>query len=365
LTSKAKKGKATTDPEFSWWNETNTLINLQINGALSASDTTFVVDSSDPSASDMSLNFGNATHLKHGDLLLVVPATDSVRVEAVASATTFTVTRGVAGTTAATIADDLYLTVIGSAYAEGTGAPEAVSKNPIKFSNYTQIFKDSYEITGTADETDARTGSAWSNDKKRKSFKHAMDIEMAFLFGQRAETTGANGKPLRYMGGIRTFLPSSNQYVYSTAVTGNTLIDRIQPIFDFDTGAGDTRLAFAGNQAITDIGKVISATTNVEMELGTVVKMWGIDFRELIMPRGRILLRSHPLLSRHPRYQRSMFVLDMDAIRYVPMRGRDTKTMDDVQNKDEDVRRGLIQTECSLAVDYGGMTSCYLGGITV
>jgi hypothetical protein len=291
LTSKAKKGKATTDPEFSWWNETNTLINLQINGALSASDTTFVVDSSDPSASDMSLNFGNATHLKHGDLLLVVPATDSatynheiVRVEAVASATTFTVTRGVAGTTAATIADDLYLTVIGSAYAEGTGAPEAVSKNPIKFSNYTQIFKDSYEITGTADETDARTGSAWSNDKKRKSFKHAMDIEMAFLFGQRAETTGANGKPLRYMGGIRTFLPSSNQYVYSTAVTG---------------------------------------------------------------------------------YQRSMFVLDMDAIRYVPMRGRDTKTMDDVQNKDEDVRRGLIQTECSLAVDYGGMTSCYLGGITV
>jgi hypothetical protein len=371
LTSKTRKGKATTDPEFSWWNETNTLINLQVNGALTASDTTVVVDSADPTGSAMTLNYGNATHLKPGDLLLVIPATDSatydheiIRVEYVSSATSFVVTRGVAGTTAAAIANDLYLTLIGSAYAEGTGAPESVARNPIKFYNYTQIFKDSYEITGTADETDARTGKAWGNDKKRKSFKHSMDIEMAILFGQRSESTGTNGKPLRTMGGLRTFIPSANQTIISGAVTGAKLIDAIAPVFDFETGAGNTRMAFGGNLALTDIGKAISATTNVKMELGSTVKQWGIDFQELIMPRGKILFKSHPLLSRHPLYQRSMFVLDFDSIRWVPMKNRDTKTMDDVQNKDEDVRRGLIMTEGSLAVEYGGMTNAYIGGIS-
>jgi hypothetical protein len=45
------------------------------------------------------------------------------------------------------------------------------------------------------------------------------------------------------------------------------------------------------------------------------------------------------------------------------MKDRDTKTMDDVQQKDEDVRRGFIQTECSIMVDYGGLTMGYLGNI--
>ena len=41
-----------------------------------------------------------------------------------------------------------------------------------------------------------------------------------------------------------------------------------------------------------------------------------------------------------------------------------TKTYDDVQNRDEDVRRGYVQTECSLMVDYGGLTMAYLGNIS-
>jgi hypothetical protein len=37
--------------------------------------------------------------------------------------------------------------------------------------------------------------------------------------------------------------------------------------------------------------------------------------------------------------------------------------MDDVQAKDEDVRRGFYQTECGLQVDRGGTTMFYLGNI--
>lgn len=376
LTSKMGK-KSVNDPEFSWWAESNNLFRLQVNGALASNATVVTVDSTDPTDSAMSALYGSATHLKEGDLLLV-EKTDQVsfdneviQVTSVTSATQFAVTRGAAGTTPASIANDAYLTLIGSAYAEGTGAPSATSKNPVKFTNYIQIFKDSYELTGTADKTATRTGSAWSNDKKRKMFKHSADIEWSFLFGRKYESTGANGKPLRFMGGLREQIPQATPAnggrttVFSTAVSAASFADAVAPVFDFDYGGGDSRIGFCGNTVRTEMGKVIQGTTGIRMELGSTIKVYGQAFQEFIMPQGRILLKSHPLLSRHPRYSKSMFVIDPAALKYVTMAGRpDGKVKDDVQTADEDVRRGFIQTDCSLMVDGGGLSMAYLGNIS-
>lgn len=378
LTSKAGK-KTVTDPEFAWWAETNNIFRLQVNDGddIAAGDTVITVNSPDPTTTTMPVAYGTATHLKPGDLLLVEKADQAtfdnevIRVESVASATSFTVTRGVAGTSAATIPDDAFLTLIGSSYAEGSAAPDPTSKNPLKFLNYIQIFKDAYELTGTADKTKARTGSAWSNDKKRQMFKHAAGIEWAIMFGRAYETTGSNGKPIRYMGGLREQIPQATPgaggrtTVFSTAVTAASFADAVSPVFDFSLGGGDTRMGFCGTTVRTELGKVIQATTGIRMELGTTIKVYGQAFQEFIMPQGRLLLKNHPLLSRHPRYKASMFVLDFSAIKYVTQQGRpDGKVFDDVQNRDEDVRRGYIQTDCSLMVDGGGLTCAYLGNIS-
>lgn len=369
LTSKAKK-RVVTDPEFFWWDESNDIVRLQVNGAVSDSVTTIVVDSADPTVGAAGVVYGRADHLKEGDLLLVEPSADTatfnqevLEVVSVQSATTFTVRRGAQGTTPASIADDLYLTLIGSIYAEGTAAPSAVSRNPLKFNNYTQIFKDSYELTKTADVTKTRTGNAWSNDKKRKMFDHSRAIEMSMLFGRASETTGANGKPKRSMAGLRAQIPSSNTYVYSAGTTWFDLVDRIYPVFDFDTPAGNERIAMVGNGALNALNKVIAADANSDIQWGGIVKVYGMDLRELVLPQGRLLLRAHPLLSRHGKYTNSMWILDFASINYVTLQGRDTKVHDDVQNKDEDVRRGYIQTECSVELARGGLTCAYIGGI--
>lgn len=370
LTSKAKK-VVKSDPEFAWWAEGETLVRLQVNGALSSSDTTVVVDSPDPTVTTLGANWGLATHLKQGDLLLVEPASDNatydheiLRVEEVMSGTAFTVTRGAGGTTAASISNDVWLTLIGSAYAEGTGIPKAVSRNPLKFYNYTQIFKDTYELTKTADVTKSRTGDAWSNDKKRKAFDHARGIEHAILFGTRSEGTGTNGKPLRTMGGLRTFIPASNTTVFGSAVTISSLINALSPCFDYSTDAGDTRLAFGGNYALMELNKVIKGDSSIQVNYDKKITMYGLDFTEVILPRGRVLFHSHPLLNNHGLYKKSMFVLDFSNIQYVTLSGRDTKATDDVQTKDEDVRRGYFQTECSILVDSGGLSMAYLGNIS-
>jgi len=109
LTSKAKK-VVKTDPEYAWWAEGETSVRLQVNGALGTTDTTVTVDSSDPTATTLGANYGLATHLKGGDMLLVEPTADNatydheiIMVKEVISATQFTVTRGAGGTTAASI----------------------------------------------------------------------------------------------------------------------------------------------------------------------------------------------------------------------------------------------------------------------
>lgn len=394
LTGKAGK-KTVTDPQFFWWSEPNTLWRSVTSGALLSSDTTMTLAAStDPTTTTPGALWSAATHLKQGDLIMIEPATDVpayspttneiVQVDTILSDTQFTMLRGAGGTTAAAIASGTNVFLIGSAFAEGTGAPRAVTRNPIKYTNYTQIFKDTYELTGTVTETFARTGDPWSNDKKRKMFDHARAIEEAILYGLPSETTGSNGKPMRTMGGIRQFLPGStaaasspisNTTVWTVGGTAGTntpptpttvfsLLDAVEPVFDIDTEGGDTRIMFAGNQAIVELNKVLQTSTNLRINFSQEIKVYGLDFKELILPRGRILLRSHPLLSRHPLYRKSGFILDFASFKYVCLKGRDTRTRDDVQLKDEDVRRGFIQTECSILIDRGGLTCAYLGGIS-
>lgn len=370
LSSKAGKRKVT-DPEFSWWAEGNVLIRLQVNGALVAADTLVTVDSADPTVTTLGANLGTATNLKPGDILLVEPATDSatfnhelIEVDTVVSDTQFTVRRGAGGTTAASIANDLWLTVIGSAYAEGTGVPRSVTRNPLKFNNYIQIFKDTYELTGTADKTKTRTNNNYSEDKKRKMFKHSEDVELSILFGRKAETTGDNGKPKRFMGGLREFIPSSNVTVFSAPVTPSLLLDALAPAFNYTTsGAGTDRMLFAGNQALIELSKAFA--NEVIFNVNNTVKVYGMDFQEFILPNGRVLMKSHPLLSIHGLYKKSAFVVDFASLKWVTMTGRpDGTAKDDVQADDEDVRRGFWQTDGSIEVDNGGLSMAYLGNIS-
>jgi hypothetical protein len=356
------------DPEFAWWAESMSIVRVQINqsGGYAAGDTVITVDSPDPTASTMDVAYGNATHLKPGDLLFAEPASLSsfdpevVEVVSVQSATQFTVRRGANGTTPGSLADDSKLTLMGSAYAEGSGVPRATTRNPIKFSNYTQIFKDSYEISGTADKTTARTGDAWSNDKKRKMFDHSRAIEHTFLFSTRAyETTDVDsGKPKRFTKGIRGFVPSANITNFGSTPTAETLQDALEPLWKQNPAGmgGETRVGWGGMSALNYLGRVVKEDHDSEIKLGEVIRTYGMDFRELVMPWGRLLLKSHPLLSQHPVFKNSLYILDFQAIKWAPLKGRDTKTKDDVQTEDEDVRRGFVMTEGGWFVDGAGVT---------
>ena len=367
LTAKMGK-KVTNDPEYSWWDEPNNLIRLQVKGALNKNATTCVVDSADPTSTTLGVNYGTGLNLVPGDLLMVEPSadvaslsTEIVKVTAVASATNFTISRGAAGTAAAAIDDNAFLLKIGSAFAEGTRSATAASRNPVKYENCTQIFKTSYEVTGTAGETFARTGNAIRNDKRRKMFDHSRDIETAMLFGNYdASSTGAGGKPERYMGGLRRYIPSS---ILKASWTVNDLLDAVSPVFDWDSESGDERMVFAGNGALNQFNKRLTdrGTKNIEINYTGDASMYGVNFSKYRVPQGTLMIKTHPLLSRHPLYTNSWWVLAGSELKWCPLQNRDTKFKDNIQHNDEDTVKGQWMTEAGIMVERGGLTCRYIG----
>lgn len=378
LTSKTGKGQSVNDPETSWWAEPNDLVRLQTSVARSnaANQTTITVDSGDPTDatgfSGNNTHYGSARNLAVDDLLMVEPGSDSanfnpevLRVTSITSPTVFEVARGAAGTNRAAIPDNSFLLKIGNAHAEGTRSPASHSRNPIKYYNYTQIFKNTYEVTGTAMETNARTGDPVKNDKMRAMFDHARDMELALLYGHRNEDAdgGTNGKPRRTMGGLREFIPNT---VLANNSTIQAFLDAVSPVFDWDSQAGDTRLAFCGNGALNNLNKkLIAAEANgvVRINYDATESMYGVKFTKFRVPQGDLMIKTHPLLSRHPLYTNSMYIVDMSMLKVKPLKNRDTKFKDNIQHNDEDTKKGQWQTECTLMVDGGGRTMKYIGNI--
>jgi hypothetical protein len=358
LMSKMKTEK-TDDPEFAWWEEEQNAVRVVIDGIqlLASGDWELV---------------SGGLQLVPGDLLLISQATQTeaytneiVEVVTVIDDTNIDVTRGAAGTTAVDTVDLDYATKIGNVYGEGTGSPDVTSNNPTKLLNKAQIFKTAYELTGTVQVTRARTGDPLKNDKKRTMFQHSAALEFAFLFGKVSETTGANGKPKRYCGGLREFT-TSNVKVFTTSsdpMTEDKFLDEISPCFDYDAGnAGNERLIFAGNGFLNNLNKMARNSGSTRVNFDSTIKAYGMELAKWILPQGTVYVRSHPLLNTHPVYTLSAFVIDPSAIVYRPL--RDTKPQDNIQLPDADTRKGQWFTEAGIEVRHE-KTMAYLGNCLI
>lgn len=346
------RSESTDDPQFHWWEEENTILRVTATAALTGAATSITLSS-------------GGLSLVPGDLLLVEDGTtdsrtqEIVEVTAVASDTSITVSRGAAGTTAAATTNAPTLLSIGNVYAEGTTSPNVSTRNPTGLTNYCQIFKTAYELTETVRRTRARTGDPLKNDKKRKMFDHSRAIEEAILLGWPSETTGSNGKPKRTTGGLRYFI-TTNRTVFSTTPSETTFMNAVVPVFDYDSGAGNERIVFVGNGALTSLNKL--AKSQGQVRFADTVRVYGMELQKWVLPQGTLYLRTHPLMNVHPNYRNSMFIIDPSSLIWRPL--RDTKSMDNIQAPDADTLKGQWLTEAGLEVHHE-KTMAYIGNFVV
>ena len=206
------------------------------------------------------------------------PETIIVRVETspvdAGSTTTFTGKTISAVDGAETGADNAKCQVIGTSYAEGTGAPDVWSEELDNDYGYTQIFKTACEMSNTARATRYR---GYADEFQRiwnlKLREHKIDIERAMLFGQQATVGG-----IQYTEGIAGHIIkngtavvddsalsySSGAPYYRSSATSELTYDRIlsdfEVVYDPARGGSDAKLALASLPVITFFNKLGSTS---------------------------------------------------------------------------------------------------------
>ena len=352
--------ESTDDPEFAWFEEENNVVRV-------------LGDATGASATSTALGLvSGGLALVPGDVLLVEKVETStydnelVLVSSVTSDTAIVIKRGQSGSSGANTGVSPNLTKVGSAFAEGTTSPDVTSRNPVKILNYCQIFKTAYELTKTTEKTRARTGDPLKNDKKRRSFDHAAAMEFAWMFGQKFEDTGANGKPRRFTGGLREHI-TTNVTVFTTSPTEDTFLDAVFPVFDYSTSgggaqSGNERIILAGNGFLNNLNKIARDAPSSQINFGETVKFYGMELTKYVVPQGTFFVKTHPLMNTHALYKNSAFVINPGALIYRPL--RDTKMMDNIQANDADTRKGQWLTEAGLEVNHE-KTMAYIGNFVV
>jgi len=328
----AMSEQSTDDPEFYWWEESVDVGQLVVNGAQTNAETAIEVD-----------EFG--TRLKAGDMLRVKSSGEALRVTSITSDTVINVTRAQGGTAAAVIADNDVLIYIGSAYREGAGRPTGVSWNPTKKYNLTQIFRDSVEWTRTASKTRLRTGDMMKNDRRRALNKHMIGMERAFIFGQRFETTESN-QPLRYTGGLLSFIDAGNQINHNGTLSLKQLEDYIDDIFAYGS---NEKVCFCSLATMMRLNRLIRK--NTDYQWGPPEREFTFIVRRFHTPGGTLILTEHPLFSQAGAELGSdMLIVDTANLKYRYI--TDTVLLKDRQDKGTDGTAEEYLTECGLEIHH-------------
>lgn len=339
--SSMQKPETAVDVEHGYFAKTFEFPKVTMNGAIADGVITAftVVDSSQLSVGSVLQNFTT------GEQLLVT---------AIGSATAITVRRAVGDVTGAAVGASEVLYQVGRAYEEGSALPSPYTIVPVRVTNYTQIFRNVWKVTGTAAAVQQIAGNGnISENKEDCAMAHAVDIETAILFGQKYTNT-LNSAPLRKMGGLEYHLrqfAASNIVTAGSTTTFTQFETAIDPVFNqvTDPKTGNERYAFVGKDArkvINNIGRL-----NGTYQLQQGVTDFGLRFNRITLTRGDLVIIEHPLLNTNAVWSKMAMIVDLPTFNLAYLAGRDTYAENFNQNgqltNGTDAVTGSLLTECT------------------
>ena len=263
--------------------------------------------------------------------------------------------------------------VIGSAWPEGSTAPQGWEDAMFDREGYCQIFKTAMNLfSGTAMATKYR---GISDEYKRvwteKLMEHKMDLEQGFLFGRgvagaanegdagaSSETAGST----RYTHGIVPFTEVNGKvYNMSYASSGyDAFLDAMEDYFAPESGNSGNKLVLASRKVITYLNKLGAGSflnnsvgsSQYRLDVANVPGAFGHNVTVVNTIYGNLHFVAEPLL-RGP-WENYAVCVDMANVAYRPLVGnglsRDTFIETNIQANDEDGRRDQIITEAGLEI---------------
>lgn len=292
------------------------------------------LDAAVANATDTTFTVASTANILPGMLMRAQSTGEVVIINQVLSATQVLVGRGV-GSTAGAIADNVNFYQTGNAFEESSIRPNALQINPVRITNYTQIFRNTWALSGSAQATQVIAGeSTIAENRQDCAAFHAADIEKALFFGTKSQGT-RNGQPFRTMDGLLniisnlSYYPSSYSAVNVFTAAGTTSFTQLEamldPVFNqaTDPKAGNQRVLFVGGAArkvINNIGRV-----NATYMINNGENSYGLQFGKFNIARGSFNMVEHPLFNSNADWSKQAVAVDLSTFRIAYLGGRKTK----------------------------------------
>jgi len=270
---------------------------------------------------------------------------ENVIINNVLSPTQVQVIRGVGTAPPAAIGANLALFQVGNAFEESSVRPAALAINPVRITNLTQIFRNTWAISGSVAATEMLVGETnISENRTDCAAFHGADIEKALFWGQRG-TSFRNGQPIRMLDGLFSiinnlaFYPPSYTAVNVNAAGATTNYTQFEGFLDpcfnqtTDPKYANERLLFVGGVArrvINNIGR-----TNGTYFLQHGQTDFGLQFDTFRIARGTFRMIEHPLFNSNAAWAAVAFAVDLPTFNVAYLGNR--KTMNKEFNSEGDM----------------------------
>lgn len=240
---------------------------------------------------------------------------------------------------------------VGTAFEESSVCPLPRHSTTESAMNITQIFRNSWGVSGTTSAITPSVGEArGSANKKEMLMDHMIEMEQAFIFGQMFETV-QNGQPLRKMDGmlsmIRKYAPQ-NIKIAGQTTSFKQLEAMTESWFDVvtDQSQANDRVLFVDKIAlrvINDIGREYYTVQATPQQTS-----FGMEFTTFKTLRGTFQVVEHPLFNlMHLNGFAAAFDLSPITRHYLP--GRDAAVADTMADNCIDAVGGTVLTEMTIS----------------
>jgi Family of unknown function (DUF5309) len=317
-------------------------------------------------AGDTTLVVVSTSNILPGMIMQVDTTHENVIVNSVTDATHVVVTRGLGTVAAAAIPANANLYQVGNAFEEASIRPNALNITPVRITNLTQIFRNSWGISESVRATLMIAGESNQAESKQDCAAfHAVDIEKALIFGQKSQGT-RNGQPFRTMDGLINIVGNLAYYPSSYAAanintagatTNYTQLESfLDPVFNQSTDpkVANERVLFVGGNAhkvINTIGRL-----NGTYFLTDGQTSYGLQFQTFKTTRGTFRLIEHPLFNTNSMWSKMAVAVDLSTFTLAYLGDRKTQhkgfntSGDQAVDSGIDAEGGTLTTEMTSVI---------------
>lgn len=249
---------------------------------------------------DLIFTGANTANLLAGMIMRVDTTGENIIINTVLGPAQISVQRAVGTVAAAAIGASVNLYMVGNAYEEGSLRPSALAINPVRITNYTQIFRNTWALADSVRATQMIAGDTnVAENRQDCAAFHAADIEKALFWGQKF-LGSRNGQAFHTMDGLINIITanaSANVTTLGATTTYTQLEAALDPCFNVATNpqVANERVLFVGgtmHRVLNNIGRL-----NGTYFISDGQTSYGLQFGSFKIARGTFRIIEHPLFN--------------------------------------------------------------------